>query len=195
MALLNDDQIMGLARGGMIDPFVPHQTRVNMKGKKVISYGLSTCGYDLRLSDKEFKIFNHIPGTVVDPKDFNLRNLDNAHTFSDDSGSGFIIPGNSYGLGVAVECLRLPRYIAATCMGKSTYARVGVIVNVTPAEPGWEGHLTIEFSNSSPADVCVYANEGIAQLMFWSIDDPRTSYADRNGKYQGQTEKVTLPRL
>jgi dCTP deaminase len=161
----------------------------------VLSYGLSSYGYDLRLSGKEFKIFRHIPGTVVDPKSFTPKNLEKAELHEDESGSYFILPGRSYGLGVAIEQLHLPTDVSAICVGKSTYARCGIIANVTPAEAGWQGHLTLEFSNSSAADCRVYAGEGVVQMIFFRGEPCRTSYKARAGKYQKQSHQITLPRV
>jgi dCTP deaminase len=143
----------------------------------------------------EFATFKHIPGTVVDPKNFNPLNLEPAKLHSDKYGQYFVIPGHSYGLGVAIEKLNVPRDITVICLGKSTYARVGIIANVTPAEAQWIGNLTLEFSNSSPADCRIYANEGVVQLLFLQGEPCQVSYADRNGKYQNQTEKVTLSKV
>jgi dCTP deaminase len=177
----------------MIKPFVPELIRYN-QGSELISFGLSSFGYDIRLSSNDFRIFRHIPGEVADPKRFNESHLEQAVLHSDNSGDYFIIPGNSYALGCAMEALDVPRNIMVVCVGKSTYARVGLICNCTPAEPGWKGHLTLEFSNSSSADCRIYANEGVAQLLFFEGGDCDISYADRNGKYQYQLEEVTLPR-
>lgn len=164
-------------------------------GVKLISFGTSSYGYDIRLSPKEFLIFKHIPGTVVNPKNFNPENLESSPLHKDGYGEFFIIPAHSYALGVALEKLKMPPNVTAICLGKSTYARVGLIVNVTPAEASWEGNLTLEFSNSASADCRVYVNEGIAQLLFLEGEPCQTTYADRNGKYQGQTEQVTLAKV
>jgi dCTP deaminase len=163
--------------------------------RNVISYGLSSYGYDIRLSSKDFKTFRHIPGTVVDPKSFNPDNLEAGVLHSDHTGSYFIIPAHTYALGVAVERLQIPDNITVICIGKSTYARCGVIVNMTPAEAGWCGHLTLELSNSSSADVKVYANEGICQLLFFEGEPCLTTYGDRAGKYQNQSENITIAIL
>ncbi len=189
--ILNDREIGRLARRGMIRPFTKRMVRVN-KGHPVLSYGLGSFGYDLRLSAKEFKIFRHVPGRVVDPKNFSLVNLESVAIHRDAQGSYFILPGRSYGLGVAVERLHLPDDVSAICVGKSTYARCGIIANVTPAEAGWEGHLTLEFSNSSAADCRIYANEGVVQMVFYRGDPCKTSYLTRAGKYQKQGEVITL---
>jgi len=192
--LLNDSQITTLARKGMIKPFAPRLVR--QAGQiPVLSYGLSSYGYDLRLSAKEFKIFRHVPGTVVDPKSFQPANLEPARLHRDDHGHYFILPGRSYGLGVAVEALHLPEDVSAICVGKSTYARCGIIANVTPAEAGWHGHLTLEFSNSSAADCRIYAGEGVVQMLFFRGQPCTTSYRARAGKYQRQSHQITLPRV
>ena len=194
-----------MSERGMISPFEPGMVRgVPIESetifrenptRKLISYGTSSYGYDLRLSPNDFRIFRHIPGEVVNPKAFNPECLEPAKLHCDQYGNYFIIPANSYALGVALERLEIPNNIIVVCVGKSTYARVGVIANITPAEPGWCGHLTLEFSNASSADVRIYANEGIVQLLFLEGEPCDTSYADRNGKYQGQLEHVTLARL
>ncbi len=183
-----------MAREGMIAPFEPQLVR-RSNNLPVISYGLSSFGYDLRLSSTDFRIFRHIPGTVVDPKDFNPENLEPAKLYTDDNGSYFILPAHSYGLGVALERLDLPDNVTVVCLGKSTYARCGIIANVTPAEAAWRGHLTLEFSNSSSADCRIYANEGIVQLLFLEGIPCEVSYESRRGKYQDQLESVVLARV
>lgn len=191
--ILNDREITRLARRGMIKPFTArHVSRV--RELPVLSYGLSSYGYDLRLSADEFRIFRHVPGTIMDPKRFNPENLENAPLMRDGLGRFFILPARSYGLGVAVEQLDMPEYVSAICVGKSTYARCGIIANVTPAEAGWRGHLTLEFSNSSAADCRIYAGEGIVQMVFLRGEPCATSYVRRQGKYQGQGRTITLPR-
>ncbi len=178
----------------LISPFI--STLVNRIGeKKKISYGLSSFGYDIRLSSKEFKIFRHIPGTIIDPKRFNPLNLVSTDLIVDDSGEYFILPAHSYGLGVALERLSIPRDITVICIGKSTYARCGIIANLTPGEAGWQGHLTLEFSNSSSADCRLYANEGIVQLIFFEGEPCDVTYGDRAGKYQYQPESVITARV
>lgn len=191
--ILNDLEIARLARQGMIRPFTPKLIR-HTKGRRILSYGLCSFGYDLRLSPREFLIFRHVPGTVVDPKSFSVRNLEPAELHRDAQGRFFILPGRSYGLGVAIEQLHLPGDVSALCVGKSTYARCGIIANVTPAEAGWQGHLTLEFSNSSAADCRIYASEGIVQMVFFRGEPCGTSYSDRAGKYQKQPHRITLPR-
>jgi len=182
----------------MIKPFQSNLVRhldPDKLQKPVLSYGCSSYGYDLRLSSKEFLIFRHIPGTVMNPKKFNPNNLEKTVLHHDSDGDFFILPSHSYGLGVALEKMKVPENITVICIGKSTYARLGIIVNTTPAEAGWEGHLTLEFSNSSGADCRIYANEGICQLLFFEGDPCSTTYKDRKGKYQNQPEKVTLAKI
>jgi len=196
--LKNDLWINQKASEGMIKPFQSNLVRhlePDNKQKPVLSYGCSSYGYDLRLSSKEFLIFRHIPGTVMNPKKFNPHNLEKTVLHHDDDGDFFILPAHSYGLGVALEKMKVPENITVICIGKSTYARLGIIVNTTPAEAGWEGHLTLEFSNSSGADCRIYAKEGICQLLFFEGDPCSTTYKDRRGKYQNQPEKVTLAKI
>jgi len=167
----------------MIEPFVEDQTRDG-----VISFGLSSYGYDIRVAD-EFKVFTNIYNTVVDPKDFDPK------SFVDIRAEVCIIPPNSFALARTIEYFRIPRDILTVCVGKSTYARCGIIVNVTPFEPEWEGHVTLEISNTTPLPAKIYANEGIAQVLFFQSDDPcEVSYKDKKGKYQAQ-RGVTLPRI
>lgn len=189
-----------MAKKGMITPFEPALVReIDPQGtgsiNRVISYGLSSYGYDIRLSPREFRVFRHIPGTIVDPKNFNPANLEPAALHGDEQGNFFIMPAHSYGLGVALERLQVPENVTVICIGKSTYARVGLIANLTPAEAGWRGHLTLEFSNSSSADCRIYANEGVVQLVFFEGDPCAVSYETRQGKYQDQQESVTLARV
>jgi dCTP deaminase len=190
----NDIWITQLAAKGMISPFEPKQIR-RINDVPVISFGLSSFGYDIRLSPAEFRIFRHIPGTVVDPKNFNPENLEPTKLYTDASGSYFILPAHSYGLGVALERLEIPDNVTVICIGKSTYARCGIIANVTPAEAAWRGYLTLELSNSSSADCRIYANEGIVQLMFLEGEACSVSYENRRGKYQDQPEFVTIARV
>ena len=167
---------------GMIEPFVDSQIRDG-----VISYGVSSYGYDIRVAD-EFKIFTNVYSTIVDPKAFDPRSM------VDFKGEICIIPPNSFALARTVEYFRIPRTIFTICVGKSTYARCGIIVNVTPLEPEWEGHVTLEFSNTTPLPAKIYANEGVAQMLFYESDEVcEISYKDRGGKYQGQ-KGVTLPK-
>lgn len=197
----NDKWIVEQARGGMIVPFEEKSVRRAILGAKeaihTISWGLSSYGYDIRLSPDDFRIFRHIPGTVVDPKKFNPKNLEQAELHTDKDGSSyFIIPANSYGLGASLESIKMPPNVTAICLGKSTYARVGVIANTTPLEASWQGSsITLEFSNASSADVKIYANEGVVQLLFFEGESCETTYADRGGKYQNQGSGVTLPKV
>ena len=196
--LKNDSWIRSQARLGMITPFQSHLVRrLDCAGqqRQVLSFGCSSFGYDLRLSEKEFLVFRHVPGTVMNPKQFNSDNLEPAKLHTDEDGSYFILPAHSYGLGVALEHLKVPEHITGICLGKSTYARMGIILNATPAEASWEGHLTLEFSNSSGADCRIYANEGICQVLFLEGEPCETSYADRDGKYHNQPERVTIARM
>jgi dCTP deaminase len=191
----NDRWINDMAQAGMIVPFEPNLVRRTEAGLPVISFGLSSYGYDLRLSPQDFQIFRHVPGTVIDPKRFNPANLEPAQLHQDDQGKFFILPGHSYGLGVALEKLAVPDNATVMCIGKSTYARAGIIANLTPAEAGWRGHLTLEFSNSSPADARIYANEGCVQLLFFEGVPCEVSYETRKGKYQDQPQQVTIARV
>ncbi len=185
--ILSDSQIIKLANGGMIDPFVPQAVKV-IDGRPAISFGVSSYGYDVRCAP-EFKVFTNVHSGIVDPKAFDDRN------FVDVASDVCVIPPNSFALARTVERFRIPRDILVICLGKSTYARCGIIVNVTPLEPEWEGHVTLEFSNTTPLPARIYANEGVAQMLFLRADQPcMTSYADRGGKYQGQ-QGVTLPRV
>jgi dCTP deaminase len=192
--LKNDKWILEQAKQGMIDPFEESSVRL-IEDRKVISYGLSSYGYDLRLAPTDFRVFKHIPGTVVNPKRFNPANLEVVELQSDSDGYFFIIPANSYALGVSLERLKIPSNITVICIGKSTMARCGIIANITPAEASWEGFLTLEFSNASSADCRIYANEGVLQLLFIEGEPCQTTYADRSGKYQDQPQSVTLARV
>lgn len=176
----------------MIIPYIPTLVRHLSSGDRALSYGQSSYGYDIRLSQREFLVFRHVPGTVMDPKHFNPKNLEPTNLkFEEDSdGCYFVLPAHSYGLGVAREKLNVPDNVTVVCLGKSTYARCGIIVNATPAEAGWSGHLTLEFSNSSGADCRIYADEGVCQLLFFEGEPCRTTYQARNGKYQNQPETV-----
>ncbi len=177
MAVLSDKWIREMAsKHKMISPFEDKQIRENK-----ISYGLSSFGYDARVSN-EFKIFTNVNSEIVDPKNFKASN------FVTKNVSECIIPPNSFVLASTVEHFRIPKDVLVVCLGKSTYARCGIIVNVTPLEPGWEGHVTLEFSNTTPLPAKVYANEGVAQFIFLKGNEtPETTYSDRNGKYMGQT--------
>lgn len=197
--LKHDYWIRAYGAAGMIKPFegqlVRHVAEGDGLGRPVLSYGCSSYGYDLRLSPKQFLVFRHVPGTIMDPKAFSAENLEEVPLRQDAKGQFFVLPAHSYGLGVALERLEMPPNITGVCLGKSTYARMGVIANMTPAEAGWKGHLTLEFSNSSGADCRLYANEGIVQMLFFEGEPCGVSYASRAGKYQGQDEVVTLARV
>jgi len=184
MSVLSDKWIKKMAsEHSMISPFEEKQVR---EGK--ISYGLSSFGYDARVSD-EFKIFTNVNSEIVDPKNFKPSN------FVTKKISECIIPPNSFVLASTIEYFKIPKDILVICLGKSTYARCGIIVNVTPLEPGWEGHVTLEFSNTTPLPAKIYANEGVAQFVFLQGNEkPEISYSDRKGKYMGQTG-VTLPKV
>ncbi|MEE2612483.1 MAG: dCTP deaminase [Acidobacteriota bacterium] len=183
MSIKSDRWIKEMARGGMIEPFVESQVR-----EGVVSFGLSSYGYDIRVAD-ELKVFTNINYTVIDPKAFDPR------SFVDVQADVCIVPPNSFALARTIEYFRIPRDVLTLCLGKSTYARCGIIVNVTPFEPEWEGTATLEISNTTPLPAKIYANEGIAQVLFFQSDERcETSYADKKGKYQAQRE-VTLPRV
>ncbi len=184
MAIKSDSWIRKMAEEErMIEPFVNGQVRDG-----VISYGLSSYGYDIRVSN-DFKIFTNVHSAIVDPKDFNPQ------SFVDYHGDICVIPPNSFVLAQTVEYFRIPRNVLTICLGKSTYARCGLIVNVTPFEPEWEGFVTLEISNTTPLPARIYANEGIAQVLFFESDQIcEVSYADRKGKYQNQQE-ILLPRI
>ncbi len=188
MAIKPDKWIRRTAEGQrMIEPFEPGQIK-QVDGRKIVSYGTSSYGYDVRCS-REFKIFTNINSSIIDPKAFDEK------AFVDFSGDVCIIPPNSFALARTVEYFRIPRNVLVVCLGKSTYARCGIIVNVTPLEPEWEGHVTLEFSNTTTLPAKIYANEGVAQMLFFESDeDCETSYKDRGGKYQGQTG-VTPPKV
>jgi dCTP deaminase len=187
VTIKSDKWIRRMAAKGMIEPFEPGQVK-EAAGHKIVSYGTSSYGYDIRCSD-EFKIFTNINSTIVDPKQFDAK------SFVDFKGPVCIIPPNSFALARTVEYFRIPRNVLTLCLGKSTYARCGIIVNVTPLEPEWEGHVTLEFSNTTPLPAKIYANEGVAQVIFIESDEVcETSYRDRGGKYQGQ-KGVTPPRI
>jgi len=172
---------------GMIEPFEEKLVRKNGDAQ-VISYGLSSYGYDLRVAD-EFKVFTNVYNAVVDPKHFDPR------SFVDIQGEYCLVPPNSFALARSVEYFRIPRDVLTLCVGKSTYARCGIIVNVTPFEPEWEGHVTLEISNTTPLPAKIYSGEGLAQVLFLAANEPcETSYADRAGKYQSQ-RGITTPRM
>ena len=187
MSIKSDRWIRRMAlEHAMISPFEPGQVR-RVEDRRVISYGTSSYGYDVRCAP-DFKIFTNVHSAIVDPKNFDER------SFVDVCGDVCIVPPNSFALARTVEYFRIPRNVLTVCMGKSTYARCGIIVNVTPLEPEWEGHVTLEFSNTTPLPAKIYANEGVAQVLFFESDEEcEISYKDRGGKYQGQ-RGVTLPK-
>lgn len=188
MTIKSDTWIREMAEStNMISPFEKKQISRSQDGEKIISYGTSSYGYDIRCAD-EFKIFTNINTAIVDPKNFDGKSFVNFR------GDVCIIPPNSFALARTIEYFRIPRNILTICLGKSTYARCGIIVNVTPFEPEWEGFVTLEFSNTTPLPAKIYANEGVAQVLFFESDQEcEVSYRDRAGKYQGQTG-VTLAR-
>ncbi|HKJ16758.1 MAG TPA: dCTP deaminase [Xanthomonadales bacterium] len=188
MSIKSDTWIRRMAtEHAMIDPFEPGQVRTGAGEERRISYGTSSYGYDVRCAD-EFKIFTNINSAVVDPKRFDEA------SFVDVKSDVCIIPPNSFALARTIEYFRIPRSVLTICLGKSTYARCGIIVNVTPLEPEWEGHVTLEFSNTTPLPARIYANEGVAQFLFFESDEVcEQSYADRAGKYMKQ-KGVTLPK-
>jgi dCTP deaminase len=187
MSIKSDKWIRRMAQEhGMIEPFVERQVRTE-GAEALISYGVSSYGYDVRCAD-EFKVFTNINSATVDPKNFDEK------SFVDVKSDVCIIPPNSFALARTVEFFRIPRNVLTICLGKSTYARCGIIVNVTPLEPEWEGHVTLEFSNTTTLPAKIYANEGVAQMLFFESDEVcEVSYKDRGGKYQGQLG-VTLPK-
>ncbi len=191
MSIKSDKWIRRMAeQHGMIEPFEPNQIKVNGAGERLVSYGTSSYGYDIRCST-EFKLFTNLNSTIVDPKNFD------PNSFVEVNADYCIIPPNSFALARTVEYFRIPRNVLTVCLGKSTYARCGIIVNVTPFEPEWEGYVTLEFSNTTPLPAKIYANEGCAQVLFFEADADdvgETSYKDRGGKYQGQVG-VTLPKI
>jgi dCTP deaminase len=188
MSIKSDRWIRRMAaEQNMIEPFEPGQIK-QANGRAIVSYGTSSYGYDVRCAD-EFKLFTNINSTIVDPKAFD------PNSFVEVKGDSCIIPPNSFALARTVEYFRIPRNVLTICLGKSTYARCGIIVNVTPLEPEWEGHVTLEFSNTTPLPARIYANEGVAQMLFLESDEVcEISYRDRGGKYQGQVG-VTLPKI
>ena len=187
MSIKSDRWIKRMAENNhMIEPFEANQIKKN-NGERIVSYGTSSYGYDVRCSN-EFKVFTNLESVIVDPKRFDES------SFIDKTSDVCIIPPNSFALARTVEFFRIPRNVLTICLGKSTYARCGIIVNVTPLEPEWEGHVTLEFSNTTPLPAKIYANEGVAQMLFFESDeDCEISYKERDGKYQGQTG-VTLPK-
>jgi dCTP deaminase len=188
MSIKSDKWIRRMAAAhGMIEPFEAGQVK-SVNGHSIVSYGTSSYGYDVRCA-AVFKLFTNLNSTIVDPKNFD------SNSFVEVKGDSCIIPPNSFALARTVEYFRIPRNVLTICLGKSTYARCGIIVNVTPLEPEWEGHVTLEFSNTTPLPAKIYANEGVAQMLFLESDEVcETSYRDRGGKYQGQLG-VTLPKI
>ena len=188
MSICTDTRIAQMAiEQRMIEPFVQEQVR-SVDGRPVISFGMSSFGYDIRVSN-QFRIFTNVYGSVVDPKNFDPRGLVEVN------GDVCLIPPNSFALALSLEYFRIPRNVMTICAGKSSYARCGIIVNVTPFEPGWEGKAVLEISNATPLPAKVYAGEGLAQVLFFESDTPcAISYADRNGKYQNQNE-IVLPKV
>lgn len=187
MALLPDKLIEKMAKKGMIEPFEKNQVK-QLESKKIVSYGLSSYGYDLRVAD-EFKVFTNVYNSIIDPKNFR------EDSFVEIKAPICIIPPNSFALARSIEYFKIPRNILTICIGKSTYARCGIIVNVTPFEPEWEGFVTLEISNTTPLPAKIYANEGLAQVLFFEAkQECLISYADRKGKYMKQTG-ITIPKL
>lgn len=208
--LLSDNEIIEYGLDGMITPFTPEMVRTLTENdmlnsplglrstpynRRVISYGVGSHGYDIRLSRNDFRVFKNDPTMILDPKDFNPDCLESIPWRRDSNGEYFVMPPYSYGLGVSLEALDIPKNITVLCVGKSTYARTALVANVTPGESQWRGHLTLEFANPVGMQSKVYANEGIIQLLFLRGLECKTSYAQRHGKYQDQGEEVTLPRL
>lgn len=190
MSIKADKWIRDMAlKNGMIQPFCDRQVRqLTEQSEKIVSYGLSSYGYDLRVAD-EFKVFTNVYNSIIDPKKFR----DDA--FVNIKASTCIVPPNSFALARSIEYFKIPRNVLTVCLGKSTYARCGIIVNVTPFEPEWEGHVTLEISNTTPLPAIIYANEGIAQVLFFESDEMcEISYADRKGKYMMQ-RGITLPQV
>lgn len=178
--LLTDKEIRKRAKNGMIEPFVNRQVE-EKNGEPVVSYGLSSYGYDVRIS-KKYDVFTELNYTTVDPKDFDKK------AFAETSGDFCIIPPNSFILGKTIERFEIPKNTLGICVGKSTYARCGIIVNITPLEPGWKGKITLEVSNTTPLPAKIYGGEGIAQIVFLESERPEVTYDEKNGKYQGQDE-------
>jgi len=195
MSILADWEIKKLAEEeGMIDPFVDHQVK-RENGKRLLSYGLSSYGYDIRLSPKQCLIFGKVQAGDCDPKDFDPAILKPAELQEDSKGKYFVLPPYGYCLGVAVEYLKLPSDVTVVAVGKSTYARSGILVNITPAESLWRGHLTLEISNCTGLFNRVYANEGITQLLFYRGEPCEVTYQDRKGKYQDQPYEVVYSKV
>jgi dCTP deaminase len=194
MSILCDQEIKELAESqGMIAPFTDHLVREE-NGKKVLSYGLSSYGYDIRLSPKQCLIFGRVQSGDSDPKDFNPQILHASELLEDEKGQYFLLPPYGYCLAVAEERLKLPNDVTVIALGKSTYARSGIIANITPAEAGWEGYLTLEISNATGLFNRIYVNEGIIQLLFLRGNPCKVTYQDRAGKYQNQEQEVVYSR-
>ncbi len=189
MSLKSDRWIKKMSQEkGMIEPFCDHLVR-EIDGNKIVSYGLSSYGYDLRVANK-FKVFTNVYNNLVDPKNFNDA------SFVDITADTCVIPPNSFALAVSMEYFKIPRSVLTICIGKSTYARCGIIVNVTPFEPEWEGYVTLEISNTTPLPAIIYAGEGLAQVIFFESDEVcATSYADRGGKYMAQMSEIVTARI
>jgi dCTP deaminase len=192
--ILNDKKINHLANtAGMITPFEKQLVSI-LNNRKVVSYGLSSYGYDIRLSEKDFRIFKPQVLKINDPKSFNDDSVEPLTSLVDKNGEFFVIPAHGYALGVSVEEFNMPENVTGVCVGKSTYARSGIIANMTPLEAGWRGYLTLEFANTSNTPCRLYINEGIAQVLFFEGEICNTSYSDRKGKYQNQPQAVILPK-
>jgi len=190
--ILNDKEITAKH---LLSPFQDFQVKQDLNGNKLISYGLSSFGYDICLSDREIKVFSNANKREVNPKNFDDFCLVDSQIFKDEYGEFFVLEGNTCALGVSRELFSIPDNVLGVCLGKSTYARCGILINITPLEPGWEGFLTIEISNTSPNNCRIYLNEGIAQLIFLEGNQPRVTYKDRQGKYQNQGESISLPKV
>lgn len=193
--ILNDKQINHLAETTeMITPF-EKQLVSTINNRKVVSYGLSSYGYDIRLSEKDFRIFKLQEEKINDPKYFGNDSVEPLTNLVDKNGEFFVIPAHGYALGVSVEAFNMPENVTGVCVGKSTYARAGIIANITPLEAGWRGYLTLEFANTSNTPCRLYVNEGIAQVLFFKGELCKTSYSDRKGKYQNQPQTVIFSKV
>lgn len=193
--ILNDKKINHLANTvGIITPF-EKQLVSTVNKRKVVSYGLSSYGYDIRLSEKDFRIVKAQKEKINDPKRFNDDSVESLTSLVDNNGEFFIIPAHGYALGVSVEAFNMPENVTGLCVGKSTYARAGIIANITPLEAGWCGYLTLEFANTSNTPCRLYVNEGIAQVQFFEGEKCNTSYSERKGKYQNQPQTVILSKV
>jgi dCTP deaminase len=192
--LRNDKWIIEKSKEGMIVPFEKTLVR-HVDERQSISYGLSSYGYDISLSGEELCLFKHVVGSIVNPKQFHNHVVENLSLQYDEYGSFFVLPPHSYALGKTVEKFNMPPNVMGICVGKSTYARVGIMVNITPLEPGWKGYLTLEIANLADTDCRVYANEGIAQLLFLQGDNCLTTYSDRQGKYQEQPDAIVYAKV